>query len=81
LAPTSYWIEEWQDTGVLQNEALRRARLLHRFGRPLRCFLGRLHRFFCDPAGVLEEALKIVALASAWRWMICPRSTVYRFGP
>jgi len=64
----------------LQTAALRRVRLLDRSGRPLRCFLGRLRRFFRDPAGALEEALKIVALASAWRWMICSRSTVYRFG-
>jgi hypothetical protein len=56
-------------------------RSLHCFGRPLRCFIGHLHRFFRDLAGALEKALKIVALASAWRRLICRRSTVYRFGP
>jgi len=63
----------------LQNEALGCVGVFHRFGRPLRRFLGHLHRFFRDPAGALEEALKIVALASAWGRLICPRSTVYRY--
>jgi hypothetical protein len=55
--------------------------VFHRLDRPLRRFIGHLHRFFRDPAGALEEALKIVALASAWRRMICPRSTALSLWP